>query len=945
MNRHSQRGVALVITLLMLSVVTIMAVVFLAVSRRDKASVTVTQNQTDAGLMAEAALARAQAEIAARMLATTNAFSYEMIVSTNYFSPAGFRSGIASPMNVSYTLFNGQYLSDEEDILQNIANLQYDPRPPVFIPIANPSAERDPVFFDRNRVPHNFRFYLDFNRNRRFEPNGWQPVMGSAPGRYVGTNGVETTSVRSAMFQNFIGDPEWIGVLERPDRPHSESNRFVGRYAFIVLPAGKSLDLNFIHNNVKGNDPNLQANNYSRNQGIGSWEINLAGGFHDLNTNVWRSYVYRPGAFVASVGDSFDDARAFLFHRYYDAFKPARQHELPPAQNVFGPSAASAFRASAIDYYSDGLIPLDNPAKAWPGSPNPEGYYDMQEIFDTNQTSPRFVARLASRTTNSLSSYDRYTVYRMLAQFGTDSQPAESSRLHQADFRLYTTNKLHLNYRNDLPGGQTNLIPWNVTLPAGSPLLLGDMPSATSFFYQTADRLLRASLRRSDVTNNLAIGPYGQIMENVTLLSPDYLDLPRGPVTHFVMGTTAVRNDFCLTNIQVFHVGRNPNRATPPPNYATNNEYSTAVHQQLQVAANLYDSTTTRGTSVKRDYPTVFRPLVGKSATNVFIGGYVEFSGTNVQQLDWQSSEAFFSNIAGRFSRNDIIYTNVCLTDLPWVVGAKKGFPNFNEFTLQTVAQVSRKLELGKTALNSLPTYTNQMHVLSITNRLGMEAWNSYTQAFQGNLGMQAFVQSEMALHCIIDSDVLINPQYPQHRGSNYVITRTVTTNFNVWPGYPNPASFRIPITDTITFLTNQSYLTGSGIFTTNNVFEKGSRVPQWMLHITNRLQYILFDHDAGRIVDFVNLDKLVSHLNLTQVLMGNTNAGAGGMFSDRQRQGVLGDNDMWNTNRIAASLSAPSMGVTNQIGVSAGLPYVGEGTWRSATGDPVAGRDKEKAI
>ncbi|MBM3834194.1 MAG: hypothetical protein FJ403_13185 [Verrucomicrobia bacterium] len=38
-------------------------------------------------------------------------------------------------------------------------------------------------------------------------------------------------------------------------------------------------------------------------------------------------------------------------------------------------------------------------------------------------------------------------------------------------------------------------------------------------------------------------------------------------------------------------------------------------------------------------------------------------------------------------------------------------------------------------------------------------------------------------------------------------------------------------------------------------------------------------------------------------------------------------------------------MGVTNQIGVSAGLPYVGEGTWRSATGDPVAGRDKEKAI
>ena len=49
-------GVALVVTLLMLSVITFMAVAFLAVSRRERASVAGTLNQVDAQAMADAAL-------------------------------------------------------------------------------------------------------------------------------------------------------------------------------------------------------------------------------------------------------------------------------------------------------------------------------------------------------------------------------------------------------------------------------------------------------------------------------------------------------------------------------------------------------------------------------------------------------------------------------------------------------------------------------------------------------------------------------------------------------------------------------------------------------------------------------------------------------------------------------------------------------------------------
>ena len=35
--------------------------------------------------------------------------------------------------------------------------------------------------------------------------------------------------------------------------PHgSNNNRFIGRYAYLVLPIGKTLDLNHIHNYAKG---------------------------------------------------------------------------------------------------------------------------------------------------------------------------------------------------------------------------------------------------------------------------------------------------------------------------------------------------------------------------------------------------------------------------------------------------------------------------------------------------------------------------------------------------------------------------------------------------------------------------------------------------------------------------------------------------------------------
>ena len=122
-----------------------------------------------------------------------------------------------------------------------------------------------------------FRFYLDLNRNRAYEPSGLQ-VVTNWQGRPV--------PAPSGQFATdyFIGDPEWIGQLENPAFAHSPSNRFIGRYAYMILPTGRSLDINHIHNqarepmNPRLDSPTGRGNQYlyMRNQGVGSWELNMA---------------------------------------------------------------------------------------------------------------------------------------------------------------------------------------------------------------------------------------------------------------------------------------------------------------------------------------------------------------------------------------------------------------------------------------------------------------------------------------------------------------------------------------------------------------------------------------------------------------------------------------------------------------------------------------------
>ena len=136
---------------------------------------------------------------------SSNAYNFHLFVSTNYINPHGFVSGLGNPTNVNYFYANDGNVLDWE---QNIANLYFLPRPPVFVP-TNPS------------IPgYDFRYYLDLNENGAFDPNGWQPVTALDPPAglwYFDTNGNRLAAANleppNVLSNFFVGDPEWVGVL------------------------------------------------------------------------------------------------------------------------------------------------------------------------------------------------------------------------------------------------------------------------------------------------------------------------------------------------------------------------------------------------------------------------------------------------------------------------------------------------------------------------------------------------------------------------------------------------------------------------------------------------------------------------------------------------------------------------------------------------------------
>lgn len=854
MKRQRQRGVALVITLVMLSVVTLMAVTFLAISRRERASVAVANDQNTARLMADTALARAQADVVARVMAHGSLLDYDLMVSTNLWSPYGFNT--AQPLadfnstNVNYLFPLGDPSGSlsQEQRLRALGNLMFNPRPPVFV-----QTNSDP------NAPLDFRFYLDLNRNGRYDTNGAQAVLDAFGNPLVDADG-------NVISNWVIGDPEWIGELAYPDASHSGTNRFIGRYAYLLLPAGKSLDLNFIHNNAARHS--LGGLAYYRNQGVGSWELNLAAFWRDLNTNAWVAYDYR-GLSSPSATDSALDAFEFLAYRY-----GGRAENLFSVDQLFGPGAAQVFREDFVDAYTDGpdTVGWDPPYTdndqvdlPWPGSDNPQAYFEINDLFDTNKVPRAWLARLLNAQSGR-STYDRHTFYRMLGQIGTDSVPTESS-------------KVNINYDNRPPRGPTNLVEWN----------------PVDFVVTAAQRMVEVSRVR------LKPGQVG----NST------------PVD--LIGDTLVRTNFSVTNIMVWPV----------------NEYTPTIHRLLQLALNIYDATTNRtGLSDYPYVPTVLRPTFRLEGTNVFISGYTEVTNTAflrdfvLRDLNNPQDRQALDTDA-----NPVVY------DVPFLIGAKKGFPNFNEFAMLSVAQVSRRLEVVKrTVMDRAPFQTNLSYLITISNRFGVEFWNSYSNDFP------------RPLRLLLQGDVRM------------MLTNSQTALGALWAGrypysYAGPVTpwrgreFKVPVLTNFVFLPESAYeplprphLVPGG---TNAPFQRGLGfyVPEMELMVSNRFYAALIDPSTDRLVDFVAFGHLDSRMDLGRGLAGNVTAssanGGGGTTGLRGEPAGL-----WLTNRVGGnSLLAPTVGVVNQMEISLGNIRVSDQQWRSFNRTGAGAQDKERAI
>jgi len=852
-TRHPQRGMALVITLILLAVTLVMAVAFLALARRERSAVATTTDTATARLAADSALAAAQAQIAAHIFASTNlgAYDFKLLVSTNYQNNYGFVPGLANPTNVNYDYrFDGNFYT-AADLIQNVANLQFLPRPPVFV---NTNAG-DPL---------EFRYYLDLNRNGSFEDTGDQVanvVLDLSNNPF--TNG----------FGSQVGDPQWIGVLERPDEPHGPNNPFVSRYAFLAQPIGNSLDLNYIHNQAVTRDLTA-SDGYFRNQGVGSWELNLAAFLTDLNTNIWfpdpafpaNYYQYnQPIGFNFNRGIAFDDARALLAYRYAFNF-----NNLATAGFLLN-GAGNTFPYDNVDGYSDGLLQSDttsldeslardNETRPWSGANNPNHFFSINsDLFDTAKVPAAFVNRLRNSSAGP-ATYNRYTFYRMLDQLGTDSSADED--------------KMNLNYRNVVngavvPGLETNLIPW----------------TAGEFFTNAANRLLRkytAEWRANgyrDFTNT-----YGTI-------------------------TTGA---FGVTNIPVYVEGRFV--------------YTPAVNRLLQLAANLYDATTNRSAVLGKDYPSVFRPrflVVNTNGfKNVYIDGFVDVSTANsiavgTAPLDPPSdiTSFVFQENAGVNDARGNVY------GVPWIIGAKKGLPNFNQFMNLNTVQVTRKLQLqrddpfspGGTASN--PTYTNQMFLISITNRIGVAFWNSYSNNFVPNGNLTVFARS------FVDMTLTNNYQGVVSSATHDFLFAPPATAA-AWPGSawgtgkpenltPAGNSFFWKMEDYSFVPTAQYSFAISGFRPINATqWERSSTgvpvFPQFGLLTTNRLQaYIL---DGGRVIDYVHFAS-ASARNISDEIAND--------YADAaERQQIANRTAMWDTNTPAGA-SEPTFGVMNQIYVS----------------------------
>lgn len=867
----NERGVALVITLIMLAVISTLAIAFLGLTQRETGSVDAMSRTTDAEVAADSALERAKAEVAA-----VYPFRNQDVAANgpNIMGP----DMMVSVCCQDYDFANRRAIPyDRLNSAERVAK-RFDSAPPVFVQ-TNPAVSANSPLDDR--------FFLDLNRNGVFEDTG--NVLDTTdnptgtPGRFQTNNLVNWR----------IGDPQWIGVLQNPRRPHTNNNRFIGRYAFMVLPAGKSLDVNWIHNEALDTKPIPGPDTFYRNQGVGGWEANLAGFLCDLNTNYWGDYRYDPYALdtvpnaIEPGSAAFNDAREIFGYRFPNPLQP-----FPDTLTAVMPNTWPSVTNGLVDVYGDGplsfgdwgaRISLDNPAFSWPGAESRQRFFSAHDFWDGRKLTQLngFTNRLTLASTRG-NSYDRYTFYRMLSQLGADSIPEDED------------GKIHLNYVNvaswDDPGKQvlaTDYISWtndvdtvNIARLGGSVYMGRRLPEI--FFLSAVTNILAREFPNSGyVTNNTA----GRL---------------RIPVC--VNGTTlSISNNVILGPL-----------------------YSARIHLVLQQVANILDamilddSIPANGQRMSH-YPSVFRPIFEADGGDVYIVDYkrVVPGDSSERPFDiWSRNWRVLPQDATLVQPNDNVF------GIPIIFGARSGFPNFNEFAAQTTAKAVRRLHFYKDPNEVRVSRIEQQIDLTLANEFSVEVWNSSDTNVYPRVGLNnrrgAFLFGNRITSFITNNGALVGPLTNRIPVDLYPTNAGISTA--IFGGY-GPTQ-RIPAGGFVAAkLPEQVFLR-----LTNTVSppDRGGVSNQWSVTVTNNVRFFMVEtNEAGEevLVDAVSLGGLRVHFDI-----GDEWASKLEFVSSPGELTRIWDNSVHR--------SGLSLGVTNQISISRGVPNLPAQYWEDYSAD-----------
>ncbi|HEV2319643.1 MAG TPA: hypothetical protein VGV18_07830, partial [Verrucomicrobiae bacterium] len=372
------------------------------------------------------------------------------------------------------------------------------------------------------------------------------------------------------------------------------------------------------------------------------------------------------------------------------------------------------------------------------------------------------------------------------------------------------------------------------------------------------------------------------------------------------------------------------------------NQYTPAVHRLLQVTANVLDATTTN------DYPSVFRPLFWKTnedssgvwQTNIYIAGY-----QCVQEPLTANGPPIFSpptDVTDPRVPFGLSGVTNNIYGFPWVIGVKKGLPNFNGLELDTCFFIERLLQFNRN--NNTPdpgsTFpygriytTNQMYVMGISNSLVMDDWNSYANNYQDpvtvvaqddfSFGLSSDAQGFLPINSSFATNaaIFVAPGWPGTAtsvtssfvfpfGTNVCVMQNLSAPFNCPPSTNNVYAYFdgsvFPNTNVSGINFTAPCFIPSSLTPANFVNVGTPPLPHLVMQTTNRLQAYMLDtaNPGGTyILDYIQLGDMDGSMDVNQAIADPDNTG------------------LWSTN-TAYNGGSPPFGVNEQFLVSSGMAF-----------------------